>query len=350
MAVMRHLTRRPGLADTFRMSVTADAPTRFAVMAQVGPGDKAVADAADLLDSLLAHEPAAEVVLVDDVPGRDLGSLLRKSGGGGALRVVSNPRDGRGRAMFGGMTCGTFAGLREAGRDPAVAFVVKLDTDALVIAPFADRLAVVVREHPRVGVVGAYRTTPNGTPRDFSRQAASVALLRRRLLFGRERDDAGRHWPTGLGERRPTTLRRLVRAAGANGYELGEHCQGGAYAVTRAGLDALGRTGAFADPLLWFNMAVTEDAAVALHVRAAGLVLLGQVADGQVFGVRYAGLPGPPRELLDRGFGLIHSVKNDPRHAESDVRDFFRRHRRSGERPPLRGIGTRPIADLAAAG
>ncbi len=290
------------------------APRRFAAFAQIGPGPKAVADAADLLDSLSAHEPAATALLVDDEPGRDLAGLLGRRDG---VRVIPNPRGGRGDGFYGGMCVGTFAGLAAAGADliggdPA-AFVVKLDADALVIAPFAERLAELARRRPDAGVIGAYRTTPNGSPRGFEVQADRVRLIGRRRPFSLDR--------------RARVLRRLVGRAVANGYELGEHVLGGAYAVTRAGLDGLAATGAFADPLLWLGARLTEDAAVGLHARAAGLTMLDHVGPGEVFGVRYVGLPFPPAELLARGYAIIHSVKNDPQHPEAEVRDFFRRHR-----------------------
>ena len=53
------------------------------------------------------------------------------------------------------------------------------------------------------------------------------------------------------------------------------------------------------------------------------------VADGEVFGVRYKGLPYEPVILVERGYSVIHSVKNDSRMTEEEIREFFRARRNS---------------------
>ena len=58
--------------------------------------------------------------------------------------------------------------------------------------------------------------------------------------------------------------------------------------------------------------------------RAAGYDLQGLVGPGEPFGLARDGLPAPAEELLADGHTILHSVKNDPRHGEAELREFFR--------------------------
>ncbi len=42
-----------------------------------------------------------------------------------------------------------------------------------------------------------------------------------------------------------------------------------------------------------------------------------------------SGSPDPPQELVDRGFGVVHSVKNDPAMDEASLRAWFAERRAS---------------------
>ncbi len=53
--------------------------------------------------------------------------------------------------------------------------------------------------------------------------------------------------------------------------------------------------------------------------RACGLALRDLPA---VFGLQHVGLADTPARLLERGFGVVHSTKNDAL-PEADVRAFF---------------------------
>jgi hypothetical protein len=54
--------------------------------------------------------------------------------------------------------------------------------------------------------------------------------------------------------------------------------------------------------------------------RACGLALRDLPA---VFGLKHVGLADTPPRLLDRGFGVVHSTKNDPAWDEAAIRGFF---------------------------
>ena len=128
--------------------------TSAAVFVLVGPDDLEVARTRDLLTGLWRHEADIEwVVLVDDVPGR-LGDGAFEHPATCKLRVIDNPRRGRGRGRFGGLCVGALAALQLLQSTDA-RFVLKIDTDALVIGPFADAIDAEFRARPGVGALGS---------------------------------------------------------------------------------------------------------------------------------------------------------------------------------------------------
>ncbi len=202
-------------------------------------------------------------------------------------------------------------------------FVLKLDTDSLVIGRFVDRLAARFAGDASLGVVGAYRHTPTGAERDVSDHAKNLDR------FDRERFDLRRPISSWRDARREpgATVRRLLDRAKVHGYRMAEHCLGGGYAVSRGLLDRMRRSGDFANTSRWLDIDLPEDVTVGLHCRACGLTMDDEVSEGRVFGVAYRGLPFAPDELLRRGHAVIHAVKNDPAISESDVRAFYRARR-----------------------
>jgi hypothetical protein len=116
------------------------------------------------------------------------------------------------------------------------------------------------------------------------------------------------------------------------GYERGEHCLGGAYALTLTAARAMRERGYLADPLVTSGSGLGEDVVLGLLTRAAGLRLASLVGDGEAFAVRYRGLLASPDELLAGGHAVVHSVKDSPYGAEGDVRARFRTL--TGRHPP----------------
>src|SRR5688572_11576196 len=106
-----------------------------AVLMAVGPGDREVDRAADVLDSILHHEPGIDaILLVDDAPAeRDLAAVVGR--GRPSVAVTANPRDGEGLGLWGGLAAGMLHGYGWLQREVQPDLVLKLDTDALVIAP-----------------------------------------------------------------------------------------------------------------------------------------------------------------------------------------------------------------------
>jgi hypothetical protein len=281
-----------------------------AVVVPVGPGAPEEARAEDVVASVRRYEPDVPVLLVDDAGGAlrpPLAALVRTAPGA----AIVAPGHRRRHATLGGLGAVMLFALGWAWTqlDPDV--VVKLDTDALVIAPFAAAIADAVRRRPGGGIFGAFDRTSNGEPRDFSPHHACI----RRALS---------RWHLSRAARR---RRGHIRAALAAGYRSGEHCLGGAYAVSRALLARMATAGAFDDGPLWRGTRFAEDVVMGLYARALGLDLVNLNGEGEPFGVKWLGLADTPPRLVERGFAIIHSVKGDRRFAEAAVRAYFRRRR-----------------------
>ena len=307
----------------------------FAVLIPVGPGGREVERLRDALDSLRAFERTDEthLILVDDsyVP-RDLASeakhwascevirtgLWARGEPGLPHRIARRPGHPH---PYSAMVAGTIDGLRAAAEcEPE--FVLKLDTDALLIGPVAEKLRAIFADE-RVGVVGAYTHWCNGVQRDWSGWAKRLRKLRRAIS------------PIAIGPGRALryrsprdaeAVRRLLRRAEANGYVLGAHCLGGAYAVGPA---LLGRADLL-DWQPWVGTGLGEDVVVGLLGGAADVKVCGSVSSHGVFGIGFRNLPLPPARLIAQGYGIVHSVQDQEYGEESQIRLYFRQQRSVG--------------------
>lgn len=305
-------------------------PLSYAIALLIGPKDLEVERSQDLIDSLAFHEPTpARVAVVDDCPTpRDLSQRLRFPPHiTPAFLRFDRPKVGFKEAKgVAGNSLMAFQWI--AHHAPEARFGMKLDTDALAIGPFAERLAREFDADPAVGALGAYTKTPEGQDRDISRNARLMKELHRPpLQFTGGPRAAWRSLKRRLGGGDPATIRRHISDAVANGYVYGENCLGGAYAISRESLADMRRRGYVADHRLWTPVDVPEEVMMCMYVRATGRRLKNFVDRGEVFGVRFVGLPFDLPELVDRGYGLIHSVKNDKRHDEAAVRAYFKARR-----------------------
>lgn len=252
--------------------------------------------------------------MVDDEPGarRDFGP---------GVAVVPNPRSGRGIGTLGGTCAATVAALGWAHAHHPGSWVLRLDTDALLIGPVSGRVEQAFADHPQAGVLGSCHRTCNGEERDISwwarvvpKHARSVWLWRRPPLPRRHLDLAD------------PVVRRTVRAALARGSDPGEHCMAAGCAVSAAFVAALADQGLLERPQRWLRTLFGDDVMLGTMAGALGFTLVDLHA---VFGLKHVGLAASPPELVERGFGVVHSVKNDPDHDETAIREFFRERRAS---------------------
>lgn len=302
----------------------------YAALVAVGPGNQEVERLSDLIAAIGHYElGAATLVIVDDDPvPRNLHRLPAPPG----LQLVAvhhrRERQSRVFSKGKGICSVVMTGLAWIQAHANVRFVVKLDTDSLVIAPFRRQIIRLLDQHPSTGMIGAYRRAPGGGMRDWSPHRRTIRTLSRhpllrQLLALRPGRAASGFVPDDVGQH----MRHLVQAAMRYGYTPGEHCLGGGYVLNSTVLDRMAAAGWINKAPLWAKIDLPEDVMVGLHVRATGMEFLDQVDDGQVFGVRHIGLPFPPADLAARGYAVIHAVKNDANVDEATIRHFFKARR-----------------------
>ncbi|MCS7034141.1 MAG: hypothetical protein NZ561_09115 [Phycisphaerae bacterium] len=308
------------------------AAPRFAVLVCVGPKNEELDRVADLLDSVASFESGpAYFVMVDDGRGdRRLVQRFRFPMNLSPVSLVLDRSGTRGRYLLAKGICGAvLTGLDWIARHAEDArFVVKLDTDALVIAPFARRIMEFFSGAADVGMIGAFDRTPNGTSRDFSRNAGIMRRLHRPPVEFRSPGALVRWLSERLLGGPNAQIVKHISLAVRQGYCYGEHCLGGAYALSQEVLRRMLKGGMLDVASRWMAIDCPEDVMMGMYVRAVGLRLANCVDENQVFGIRHEGLPFPPRELLSKGYSIIHSIKNDRSCSEQEVRDFFAALRR----------------------
>lgn len=189
--------------------------------------------------------------------------------------------------------------------------VLRLDDDALMIAPGADRDAIdFFARHPDVGCLGSYRLTCMGDRRDF-RPAQRIVRAETSAM------GALRH------PRRWRSIRRVRRMAQRNGYRDGEHCLGAATFYSRDCIERLRRLN-FLERAELRQSHLGEDHLFGMMVRAAGLQLDDFATTGRPLGLAWQGLPASPATLLDMGKKIVHSVKSHGGREQEDIRAEFR--------------------------
>ncbi len=304
----------------------------FAVLIPVGPAPREPERLADAMESVRSFENSKDVhlVVVDD--GERPRRFPISSEDWGSVDVVRTALwSGRRPDPYSAMVAGTIDGMRLAGpRRPE--FLLKLDTDALLVAPVAEKLRSVFADDT-VGVAGSYTHTCTGAPRDWSGWRSKLRRATLPVGFG----------PNGVVGLRSLqaakSVRTLLERAKHNGYELGAHCLGGAYAV---GPGLLAR-----DDLLdwrpWVRTGLGEDIVVGVITAVASLTVRGAVAPGDAFGLAWQDLPLPPEQLIEKGYSVVHSVRDQPFGTESELREFFGARRAGSggvpERPrPVRTV------------
>lgn len=299
----------------------------FSILIPVGPSDVEVTRTREVLDSVFAYEPSVQrVMLLDDGPAdRDLSARLAVPREW-PTEIFRNPRDRRSLGLWGGLAFAMMSALRRINSYGDTDFVIKIDSDALVIAPFAEKLHAAFESHPDVGNLGSLN--PNASGKDqkwgWTFWGDTFNKLRKRYAY----------WPDAPKQKRRTRLfgagrvicNRIDRAF-ANGYIPGEHCAGGSYAMHRRFLDRMESLGWWDDAKLWQWICMGEDPLMGMYTRAAGFKMLSLVRPGEPFAIEWKGLCGPPQWLVDNGYSLIHSVKNDPNFTEGQIVDFFRARR-----------------------
>jgi hypothetical protein len=260
-------------------------------------------DLADTIESVRAYLPRASIVIVDDRPEprcpRNLGPKCV------VLPAPSYPRN-----PYGGLWLKECYAFRWVLANFSATYVLRLDSDALLTGPGLDSVVVErFAADPRLGVLGSYRKGPDGRARDFG--PAARAVLSEAGLPGLLLRPASHR-----------VLRKLLRAARANGYEPGEHALGAVSALRPEMLARCQEMGWLAMPGL-SDSKLGDDWLLALATRAAGYTLGDMDGLGGAIALDWKGLPAAPEELLQRGVLATHSVRSWRGRSEAQIRSYF---------------------------
>jgi hypothetical protein len=286
-----------------------------AIVIPVGPAERELSRVRDLLDSIGTFESGADlrIIAIDDSP-------VPRQFPAEVDVIIRTPLWEDGRRPFdvnSSMTAGTIEGLLAAERCD---WALKLDTDALVIAPFVQAIS---DGFAGDGLIGSYTVKTGGAVRDFSHWPPIVRRAWWPVHIHRVSSGRPRAHRKSLSA--SVAALRTLRAATANGYSLGHHCLGGAYAVSR---ELLARRDLL-DWRPWLGTGLTEDVTVGILNAAAGMTMGGRVGYGEPFGLSLPGLPASPADLVAKGHAIVHSVKDQPLGTESELRAWFRDQRNS---------------------
>jgi hypothetical protein len=280
----------------------------FSVMVPVGPADADMRRLGYVLESLRRYERPSEIelILIDDGTSARLRADSGLGSGWARTEIIRTPLwTGRLPHETTAMTAGTISGVRAASLDAD--FLLKLDTDALIIGHFSDQLRDAFAADASLGIVGSYDRTCTGEIRDWSVWARQLRRVTRRWA---------RRSP-----RKTSAARKLLASALANpAYEMAAHCLGGAYAVSTS--LAHRRDLMHAEP--WIGAGVSEDVVMGVLCGAAGLRMRSMTAIGEPFGLSHNALPGPPEWLVARGHSIVHAVKSSDAEVEANIRRAFR--------------------------
>lgn len=309
---------------------------RCAVLIPVAPGEVETARLRDLLDSLRAWErDIGWCVLIDDgVTDRHLHTTMALEGA--TTISLRNPRPRADERKIRPLGPGVLTGLAYLQRQTDASLVFKIDTDALAVAPFVERVSAFAAADPEAGMIGTIGDTCNPARATPSMAGRAPLLLRALETFPEETaraDPAAIIEVPGFGVALGAQMsafqrvRRHVANAVAHGYSAAAYVQGGAYAVTRVMLDRMAAERYFDDLRAWSAFSLGEDVLISMYASAVALRLRAFCGEGEPFGIQNVGLPYEPAQMLRRGYSLIHSVRNDPDHAEADIRAFFARRR-----------------------
>lgn len=238
--------------------------------------------------------------------------------------IFDNPGRGVSPHVWDRHINGTFAGLQHITQTDQYQFVLKLDCDALVIAPFVQRLAQFFADYPRAGAIGTHLHFPCGKsrPGNFTmtqhiQQAMQAIPVPERIATA---DNAAYE------KRVPATQlerQQLIQAARQNGHFGSQHVQGGGYALSATLLSTLHDRRWPTSIDLFNGTGLGEDVATAILVKAAGLELMDCNHPGEVFGVWWQQLGLSLDEIVRRDYAVIHSIKDIGHQREAEIRRYF---------------------------
>lgn len=289
----------------------------FAVIVPIGPGETEVRRFQELMESLWTYEPKAHLCVAIDSSEETRSLPLSRSWRGCRFVILHAPFRDQGEPLFGRLSAGILLALRTVHEAGPFEFVVRLDTDALVIGPFRDAVRSFMELHAQAGMLGTLGCTCRREAPYYRCESTAISDVIVAL-------DAAQ-----AGSPLVVRIREHARLAVENGYAGKEYCQGGAYVLPFQTLVRMSCAGCLDFPEDWLLLAVPEDVMIGMYARTVGLRSLDFSLPGQPFGNHFRGLAYSPREMVRRGHSLIHSTKGDVEHSEWHIRRYFRALRRA---------------------
>ena len=288
----------------------------FALVVPVGPGDMELSRCHDLLDSLFAYEPAIRLaVLIDSEMGSRALVPQRFLNGGCRFITLNAPFHNQGEALLGRLSAGILTALRAIHQAGPFEFVLRMDTDALVIGPFRDAVLDRLAARPEAGILGTLGSTCRREAPYFGCEKTATSDVFEALQAAAESEF--------------TAIRSHARMAVENGYAGKEYCQGGVYVLSFELLTGLFALRSPIRPEDWVPLAVPEDVMIGMYARTVGLQSVDCSLPGGPFANHHSGLAYSPPDLVARGCSLIHSVRDDPGYSEGEIRSYFLSRRRA---------------------
>jgi hypothetical protein len=196
--------------------------------------------------------------------------------------------------------------------------LLRIDDDGLVIGSGGDEQAIqFFRSNQNVAIIGSYRQTCTGQPRDFSPPADQIRYLLRARRFLKA-------------PRLSLSLRHLLRRAAKNHYELGENCLGGVCFINPTALRRMRDHGNLVRSE-FIESGLEEDHIFALLAKASAFDLADFATGKLPVGAVWKGLPCGPDALERSGKKVIHSVRRYRDMNEAQIRAYFRDRRSAGK-------------------
>ena len=275
-----------------------------------GPGTQ-VPFLLDTLESIRTFAiPGHHILLVDD-SAEGIGEQAKRELPDLNL-LVTRPQGADDTRSVSGKFFETVAkGMRHATAEFEFDVLIRMDADALMTNPGADRRAIdYFRSNPTVGMIGSHRVRCDGQPRDFKRNAEIIENECR--------------WSFSAGRRSlARSYKSLLGPAVANGYELGENVIGPGATLSKRACEALSAHPLFGDASFRFTK-LGDDHLNSLLLRALGFGLDDFATGDLPLGVWLRKLEWSPEELVKRGKCIVHSVRGYQDLGEAQVRERFR--------------------------
>jgi hypothetical protein len=268
----------------------------------------------------------SSLVLVDDGEESLREILDVNSFGFRLVHVLRNPyrNAGGGPVTYDRLMAGIIVALHQIIEMDDADFVLKLDTDALIIGGFDVRIKAFLEQHPHVGMIGSFQHDPDGKLRGseswWANQISKTCGILPTELIRLHIRNRMPFRPLAV-FRRWHRRRQWIHDAFRRGWRLGDHVLGGAYALSPRVITVLrNRKEWIVDPMLFEGTRIPEDIGLSILVSALGFQLGEYNRPGEVFGIWYQRPTRSIEALILDGYAIAHSIKSSNDEEEAQLR------------------------------